>query len=137
VGAAALLTVALSGAIANGPPEGGHYVPHVQARDLPRGQIIDAVACAGDPAQSYALYLSSTYSPERAWSLLVAFHPAARGRAMVDTYDRRVLAGCAMRCRGARARPTRLPTRPSAVGRGACCGRSRWGRPIVCRIWSI
>ena len=89
MGAIALLAVALYGTIAdgppdaNGPPEGGHYVQHAQ--DLPRGQIVD-VTCAGDPAQSYALYLPSTYSPDRAWSLLIAFHPAARGRAMVDTY---------------------------------------------------
>lgn len=53
---------------------------------MPRGQIVDEVKCATDPAQSYALYLPSNYSPDRAWSLLVAFHPAARGRAMVETY---------------------------------------------------
>ena len=58
----------------------------IPAPDLPRGQIVDEVTCAGDPAQSYALYLPSTYSPDRACSLLIAFHPAARGRAMVDTY---------------------------------------------------
>ena len=28
-----------------------------------------------------------SYSPDRAWSLLVAFHPAARGRAMVEKYQ--------------------------------------------------
>jgi pimeloyl-ACP methyl ester carboxylesterase len=58
----------------------------ILAQDLPRGQIVDEVTCAGDPTQSYALYLPSTYSPDRAWSLLIAFHPAARGRAMVDKY---------------------------------------------------
>jgi poly(3-hydroxybutyrate) depolymerase len=58
----------------------------VLAQDLPRGQVIDEVKCAGDPAQSYALYLPSNYSRDRTWSLLVAFHPAARGRAMVDAY---------------------------------------------------
>jgi len=57
----------------------------VVAQDLPRGQIVDEVACAGDPAQSYALYLPSNYTRDRAWSLLVAFHPVARGRAMVET----------------------------------------------------
>ena len=56
------------------------------AQDLPRGQPIDQVRCAGDPAQSYALYLPSNYSPGRAWPLLMGFHPAARGRAIVDTY---------------------------------------------------
>jgi hypothetical protein len=56
------------------------------AQNLPPGQIVDEVKCAADPSQSYALYLPSNYSPDRAWSLLVGFHPAARGRAMVDTY---------------------------------------------------
>jgi hypothetical protein len=58
----------------------------VLAEDLPRGQVVDEVKCAGDPTQSYALYLPSNYSADRSWSLLIAFHPAARGRAMVDTY---------------------------------------------------
>src|ERR1044072_5550567 len=57
-----------------------------EAQDLPRGQTIDEVKCAGDPTQSYALYLPSSYSPERTWSLLLGFHPAARGRAIVETY---------------------------------------------------
>jgi predicted esterase len=57
-----------------------------RAQDLPRGSIVDAVACATDASQTYALYLPSTYSPDRSWSLLLAFHPAARGRAMVETY---------------------------------------------------
>ena len=70
---ASVLTVALQASI-------------VLGQDLPRGQIVDEVKCAGDPAQSYALYLPSNYSPDRTWSLLVAFHPAARGRAMVETY---------------------------------------------------
>ncbi|PYR59852.1 MAG: hypothetical protein DMF91_13720 [Acidobacteria bacterium] len=58
----------------------------IPAPDLPRGQIVDEVTCAGDPAQSYALYLPSTYSPDRQSGLLIAFQPAARGRAMVDKY---------------------------------------------------
>jgi hypothetical protein len=73
VGAAAALSVVLRAST-------------ILAQNLPRGQIVDEVRCAGDPTQRYALYLPSTYSPDRAWSLLVAFHPAARGRAMVDKY---------------------------------------------------
>lgn len=56
------------------------------AQDLPRGQIIDSVACLGDPSQSYSLYLPSTYSPDRQWPALMGFHPSARGRAIVETY---------------------------------------------------
>ena len=58
----------------------------VLAQDLPRGRVVDEVKCAGDPTQSYSLYLPSNYSRDRTWSLLLALHPAARGRAMVDAY---------------------------------------------------
>ena len=56
------------------------------AQEMPRGQIVDEVKCAADPSQSYALYVPSNYSPDRSWSLLVGFHPAARGRAIVEAY---------------------------------------------------
>ena len=55
-------------------------------QDLPRGRIVDDVRCAADSAQGYALYLPSGYSPDREWSLLIAFHPGANGRAMVEKY---------------------------------------------------
>jgi dienelactone hydrolase len=56
------------------------------AADLPRGQVVDSVACLDNPAETYALYLPSTYSSDRQWPLLMGFHPAARGRAIVDAY---------------------------------------------------
>src|ERR1017187_4838197 len=56
------------------------------AQDLPHGVIIDDVKCAGDPSQSYALYLPSNYTGLRRWNLLIGFHPAARGRAIVEKY---------------------------------------------------
>jgi len=59
---------------------------NVRADDFPRGTIIDDVKCAADATQGYALYLPSKYSPDRSWNLLLAFHPAARGRAMVEKY---------------------------------------------------
>src|SRR3954469_24320852 len=62
------------------------FAARVRAQDLPRGTIIDDVKCAGEPSQSYALYIPSTYSPDRSWNLLLAFHPGARGRAMVEKY---------------------------------------------------
>jgi poly(3-hydroxybutyrate) depolymerase len=58
-----------------------------RAQDLPRGTIVDDVKCGDDASQSYALYLPSTYSPDRTWSLLIAFHPGGRGRAMVEKYQ--------------------------------------------------
>ena len=57
------------------------------AQALQRGMIVDPVRCEDDAAQSYALYLPSRYTPDRQWSLLLAFHPAARGRAMVEKYQ--------------------------------------------------
>jgi len=56
-------------------------------QELRRGVIIDEVKCVADPSQSYALYLPSSYTPEKSWSLLIAFHPGARGRAMVEKYQ--------------------------------------------------
>ncbi|MCC7185933.1 MAG: hypothetical protein IT185_06825 [Acidobacteria bacterium] len=38
------------------------------------------------PPSSYALYLPSQYRPDRAWPVLMAFHPSARGQAFVDLY---------------------------------------------------
>ena len=62
--------------------------PWSAAAQLPqRGTVVERVACAADPAQTYALYLPSAYSPDREWSLLLAFHPAALGRVMVEKYQ--------------------------------------------------
>ena len=57
-----------------------------RAQDIPLGAIVDNVRCVSDPTQTYALYVPSSYSPERPASLLMAFHPGARGRAMVEKY---------------------------------------------------
>ena len=56
------------------------------AQTVPLGTIVDDVKCSGDPSQSYALYVPSSYTSERKWPVLFAFHPAARGRAMVEKY---------------------------------------------------
>jgi hypothetical protein len=56
------------------------------SQTIPFGTIVDPVTCANDPSQSYALYVPSNYTPARTWSVLFAFHPAARGRAMVEKY---------------------------------------------------
>lgn len=49
------------------------------AEELPRGQVIEHVACAGRRRCDYALYLPSAYSAEPRWPVIVAFDPAARG----------------------------------------------------------
>ena len=57
------------------------------AEDFPKGTIIDEVKCAADASQTYALYLPSNYSPDRAWSVIFAFDPRARGRAPLEAYQ--------------------------------------------------
>jgi predicted esterase len=47
--------------------------------DLPHGKIVDKIACAGAPDQSYSLYLPSGYTPDRAWPILYVMDPRARG----------------------------------------------------------
>jgi tetratricopeptide (TPR) repeat protein len=57
------------------------------AASLPKGHIIDKVACSADPRQSYALYLPSNYSPGRAWPILYCLEPLARGRLPVERFE--------------------------------------------------
>ena len=63
------------------------HASHASAQAIQPGTIIDRVPCVDNPAQTYALYLPSAYSPERTWSLLLAFHPAARGHLMAEKYQ--------------------------------------------------
>jgi poly(3-hydroxybutyrate) depolymerase len=62
------------------------WLAPAQAAELPKGQLTDPVACRGNNGQSYALYLPSTYSPDRAWPVLFLFDPGARGGAAVERY---------------------------------------------------
>ena len=55
--------------------------------DVPPGQIVDAVTCAADPTQSYALFLPRAYTPDRAWPVILAFDPGGRGRTPVERYQ--------------------------------------------------
>ncbi len=54
------------------------------AQEFPKGQIIDKVICAKDKTFSYALYLPSAYSPDKAWPVIVCFDPRAQGRRPLD-----------------------------------------------------
>jgi hypothetical protein len=53
---------------------------------LPTGQIVDPVVTLRDPMQTYALYLPSTYRPDRQWPILYVFDPVARGRLAVESF---------------------------------------------------
>jgi len=54
--------------------------PPAAAPELPRGQVIERVVAKAAPAQSYALYLPSAYTPEKLWPVLYVLD--ARGRAL-------------------------------------------------------
>ncbi len=56
------------------------------APPFPTGQIVDPVVSLQDPTQSYALYLPSTYRPDRPWPILYIFDPLARGRLAVEDF---------------------------------------------------
>jgi predicted esterase len=80
LGAAAVwLGVALgvAGAEASGP---------AADPSLPRGEIVERVACRADPAKTYALYLPSGYDARRPWPVVFALDPGARGRVPVERF---------------------------------------------------
>jgi poly(3-hydroxybutyrate) depolymerase len=58
-----------------------------QATELPRGRIVPDVRCLGDPSQGYALYVPSTYSPDREWPVIFGFDPGGRGLNPVERYQ--------------------------------------------------
>lgn len=47
---------------------------------LPTGQIVERVTSEANPAQQYAVFLPSRYTPDRTWPLLLVMDP--RGRAL-------------------------------------------------------
>lgn len=59
----------------------------VRADEIAPGKIIDKVVCQQNPSESYALYLPSNYSQQRAWSVIFAFDPGARGRVPVERFE--------------------------------------------------
>ncbi len=49
------------------------------AAGFSRGQVVDGVVCTQAPEESYALYLPSGYTPDRAWPILYILDPRSRG----------------------------------------------------------
>ena len=56
------------------------------AAGFARGQIVDGVTCAASPDESYALYLPSGYTPERAWPILYVLDPRSRGALAAERF---------------------------------------------------
>lgn len=57
------------------------------AQTLTPGKVIPSVACQGDAAQSYALYLPPGYTAERKWPVIFGFDPRARGLTPVERFE--------------------------------------------------
>jgi len=74
---ARLVVVALASVL--GAPGAAQDKAAAPGQELPRGSVIERVACAGVPGQSYALYLPPGYTRDRAWPILYAFDPGGQG----------------------------------------------------------
>lgn len=57
------------------------------AAEIPRGRILETVACASDPTQTYALYIPTGFDPAKKTPVLFCFDPGARGRAPVERFQ--------------------------------------------------
>ncbi|UCH10394.1 MAG: hypothetical protein JSU61_00420 [Fidelibacterota bacterium] len=60
--------------------------PVPRSGQISPGTIIERVLCLADPAQSYALYLPSGYTPQKAWPIIYAFDAGARGSLPVERF---------------------------------------------------
>jgi tetratricopeptide (TPR) repeat protein len=54
--------------------------------EMPRGRVVDKIACAGDPKETYALYLPAGYTPDRAWPILYVMDPRSRGALAAERF---------------------------------------------------
>ena len=77
---AALLSLILMSLYSNS------FVKSDGLEELPRGTVVDKVACQANPAESYALFLPSNYSADKKWPILYAFDPGARGKIPVTLF---------------------------------------------------
>jgi predicted esterase len=56
------------------------------AAELPKGRVLEKVACASDATQTYALYIPSTFEATRKWPVVFCFDPGARGVVPVERF---------------------------------------------------
>ncbi len=56
------------------------------AAGFAQGRIVEGVTCAAAPEESYALYLPSGYTPERAWPILIILDPRSRGTLAAEAF---------------------------------------------------
>jgi poly(3-hydroxybutyrate) depolymerase len=55
--------------------------------NFPAGQLLEKIICKHDTSQSYALYLPSGYSPDKAYPVVFAFDPHGTGKLPVSNYQ--------------------------------------------------
>lgn len=60
-------------------------VPALSA-DFPKGKVVDKVECAATSGETYALYLPSGYTADRAWPVLYILDPRARGTLAAEKF---------------------------------------------------
>ena len=53
---------------------------------FPKGETISQVFCRSNLKQSYALFLPTSYEPDRKWPVLYCFDPFSQGKAPVDRF---------------------------------------------------
>ena len=58
-----------------------------QTPEIPKGRVLPTVACSADQSQTYALYIPSSFNPEKTYPILLCFDPGARGRAPVERFQ--------------------------------------------------
>src|SRR4051812_41901874 len=59
----------------------------VRAAEIPKGQLMEKVACAADNSQTYALYIPTSFDPAKKFPVLFCFDPGARGKAPVERFQ--------------------------------------------------
>src|SRR3954462_10580102 len=58
----------------------------VPAAELPKGKLLETVACASDRNQTYALYIPTSFEASHRWPVIFCFDPGAHGRTPVERF---------------------------------------------------
>jgi dienelactone hydrolase len=61
-------------------------VGQARAQELAKGAVIEKVVSGSDKTQSYAVYLPTSYTPDRLFPILYCFDPMARGAIAVSRF---------------------------------------------------
>ena len=57
-----------------------------QDAGFPKGKLTEKVLVKDEPSQSYALYLPSSYDPDKKFPIIYCFDPGGRGSVAVEKY---------------------------------------------------